>query len=197
RLFQSYFKGCQVICLLLNQAMAFLLNYFKEHPFMVITSCCQMAKVQEKLQKFILGGQYDIKANPSFSLEMVSIAKDLAPVFYGMNWAFLEATDDYKFVTSDNPLFYVDLAHDPRSLYGVGLSNKNIEVTFPISQDLMFFGTWQKFEGYKKLNNKFVKEMNRRTISSALRFVFASQCSDKLNRLVQKYKDSTPRMKVS
>ncbi|GFP32830.1 hypothetical protein HKBW3S42_01137 [Candidatus Hakubella thermalkaliphila] len=151
---------------------------------------------KKELQKFILDGQYDIKVNPQFSLGMVTLAKDLAPIFYHMNWAFLEATDDYKFVTSDNPLFYFDPTHDARSFYGVGLLNKNIEVTFPLSKDLMFLGTWEKFDGYKQLNNRLVKEVNRGTVISALRFVFSSQYSDGLNRLVQKYKDSAPTMKL-
>lgn len=149
----------------------------------------------EELQKFILdGNKWDVKVNPQFSLSMIGLlAKDIASIFYKMNWSFLEATDNFKFVTSDNPLFYFDPTHNPRSLHGVGLANKNIEVTLPISRDLAFLGKWEKSEGYKKLNNDLVKKINRRTIISDSRFVFASQYSDGLNRLVQKYKDSTPR----
>ena len=151
----------------------------------------------EDLQRFILSGQYDIKLDPQFSLRAISIAVDIIPLFYKMSWSFLEATKDYKFVTSDNPIFYIDPTHNPKSFYGIGLANRNIELTFPVSKDLMFLGTWSKeIEGYKILNNKFVKELNRRTISSALRFVFSSQYSKELNRLVQKYKDSSPRMIV-
>jgi len=151
----------------------------------------------EKLRKFMLEGQYDIKTDPQFSLGMIPIlAKDLIPIFLWMNWAFLEATDDYKFMTSDNPLSYFDPTHNPRSFYGVGLLNRNIEITFPISKGLIFLGTWKKIEGYKKLKSKLVKEMNRRTFISALRFVFASQNSDRLNRFVQKYKNSAPKIKV-
>ena len=149
----------------------------------------------EELQKFILdGNKWGVKVNPQFSLSMIgSLVKNIAPLFYKMNWSFLEATNDFKFLTSDNPLFYFDPTHDPRSFYGVGLANKNIEVTFPISKDLTFLGKWKQSDGYKKLNNNLVKKINRRTIISASRFVFASQYSHGLNRLVQKYKDSAPR----
>jgi len=151
----------------------------------------------EDFQKFVLDGEYDVKVNSQFSLGMVTpSAKEFAPIFYRMNWAFLEATHDYKFVGSDNPLFFIDPTHDPRSFYGVGLLNKNVEVSFPISKDLMFLGTWQKLEGYKHCDNRLVKEMNRRTVISALRFVFSSQYSDGLHRLVQKHKDSAPRLEV-
>lgn len=150
----------------------------------------------EKLRKFMLNGQYDITVDPQFSLGMAAMAKHLTPVLFSTNWTFWEATDDYKFVTSDNPLSYLDPTHDPRSFYGVGLLNENIEITFPISKDLMFVGIWKKLEGYKKANNKLVKGLNQRTVISALRFVFAPQYSDGLCRFVQKYKDSSPRIKV-
>lgn len=149
----------------------------------------------EKLRKFVLEGQYDVKIDSQFSLAMILTAIDLAPIFYGMNWTFLEATEDYKFVTSDNPLSCFDPTYDPKS-FDMGLLNRNIEITFPISKDLMFLGTWKQSEGYKKLNNKLVKDMNHRTVISALRFVFASEHSDTLNRFVQKYKDRAPRIEV-
>lgn len=148
----------------------------------------------EELRKFMLNGEYDVKVDSQFSLFMIGLAEELAPVFFEMSWAFLEATNDYKFVTCDNPLFYYDPTHDPKSLFGVGLLNKNIEVTFPISRDLIFLGTWGKLQGYKKLNNNIVKKFTHRTIISALRFVFASQNSEQLNKIVQKYKGSSPRM---
>lgn len=151
----------------------------------------------EEFRKFIVEGQYDIRATPQFSLGMVALmARGFAPIFSKIKWAFLEATGDYKFLTSDNPLSYFDPTHDPKSFFGVGLLNKNVEVTFPISKDLMFLGMWKNFEGDKRLSNESVKKMNRRTVISTLRFVFASQYSDELNRLVQKYRDSAPRTRV-
>ena len=151
----------------------------------------------EEFRKFMLEGRYDITTDPQFSLRMIpTMAKSLAPIFFKMKWAFLEATGDYKFVTSDNPLSYFDPTHDPKSFFGVGLLNKNVEITFPISKDLMFLGMWKNFEGDKRLSNKCIRDMNRRTVISALRFVFASQYSDGLNRLVQKHKESVPRTRV-
>lgn len=149
----------------------------------------------EELQDFILSGEFDIVVKPQFSLGMLDLVKHFAPIFHAMNWAFWEASD-YMFVTSDTPLFYDDPTHDPGSVYGVGLLSKNIEVTFPISKDLMLFATWNGPEGYIKVNNKKVKEFNRRMVISALRFVFAPLHSQDLNRTVQKYKDSSPMIKI-
>lgn len=148
----------------------------------------------EELQEFARAGKYDIKVNPEFILERIGkYTIKFAPIFYEMKWKFFIATDDYKFVTSDNPLHYCDLTQDRR----VGLLNKNVEVTFPVSKDLAFFGSWQNIkEGYEKADNNLVKEVNLRTVISALRFVYSSKKSDKVNRFVQKYKDTAPRIKV-
>lgn len=152
----------------------------------------------EEFQKFILNGRYGIKVNPQFGLGALALIKDIAPIFYRMKWTFLTATDDYKFVTSDNPVSWDVPIHDPTSFYGISLLDKNLELTFPISKDLAFFGTRLHIkEGYFRANNKLIKETNRRTVISALRFVYSSQKSEGLNRLVQKYKDSAPKMKVS
>ena len=152
----------------------------------------------EEFRKFVAEGQYDIRATPQFGLGMAAeMAISLAPIFFEMNWTFLETTGDHKFVTSDNPVSYIDPAHDPKSFYGVGLLNKDIEVTFPISRDLMLLGMRKNFKGDKIVTNEIVRDRNRRTVVSALRFIFASQYSNGLSRLVQKHKDSAPRMKVN
>lgn len=150
----------------------------------------------DDLRKFILEGKYNVHVDPQHSLPLLILAGNLAPIFCDMKWAFFKATDNDKFVTSDNPLFRVDPTYQEGLLSGMGLLNKNIEVTLPISKDLTFLGTWGKSEGYYQADNDFIKEVNRRTIISALRFVFASQNSNELNKLVQKYKNNAPKMKV-
>jgi len=150
----------------------------------------------EDLRKFIIDDEYNIEIKPYFSLGFVRLANDFAPIFFNMKWAFYRATDDYKFVTSDSPLFFTDPTHDPNSFYGVGLANKNVEITFPISKDLSLVATWKGIEGYVQCKNRQVKEITRRTVLSAARFVYASRKSEVLNRLVQKYKGIAPRIEV-
>lgn len=151
----------------------------------------------EELRKWVLEGEYDIKANPEFALGMaLSTTREVFSVFLGMKWTFVKATDEYKFLTGDNPLFYCDPTHDPNSFYGVGLLNKNVEVTFPISKDLALFASWKGKEGYIQAKNKLVKDINRRTVLAALRFVFSSERSDGINKLVQKHKNSSPGIRV-
>ncbi|MEK6691067.1 MAG: DUF4238 domain-containing protein [Nitrospirota bacterium] len=152
----------------------------------------------EELRQFALKGEYDIKISPQFSLALIlGQFESLHEIFFNMRWAFLKATEEYKFLSGDNPLFYNDPTHDPTSFYGVGLANKNIEVTFPVSKDIAAYGSWKGPEGYIQAKNNTVRTINRRTVSAALKFVFSSEKSDTLKRFVTKYKGSSPKLLIS
>jgi hypothetical protein len=148
----------------------------------------------EELRQYVLEGDYDIKVtNPDYSLSfMIENAQSVAPVFNAMKWAFFETSDDKYFLTSDNPLYYMDPTYKPGSFYGVGLMNRKLEVTFPLSKNLMLLATWEGPEGYKVTTSKTRDMFNMRTIASAQNFVFAPENSIKLCTLVQKYKGSSP-----
>jgi len=148
----------------------------------------------EDFIKAIMSKEIDVKTSPEFSLGMMGIAKELAPIFYRMRWAFLRATDEYRYVTSDNPLYFFDPTNSQKSFNGVGLLNENIEVCFPISSEIMLLGNWKNYRGYFQLKNKHVREINRRTVIFALRFVFSSRKSSGISTLVKKYKDSHPKI---
>ena len=114
-----------------------------------------------------------------------------------MNWLFVVASGRYRFVTSDNPLVYVDPTLDPRSPHGVGLLAKSIEVTCPVSRDLALVAGWKPFPTlYQKVAEPWVKGVNLRTITGATRVVYTSQRSDGLNSLVQKHRGSGPQVEV-
>jgi len=150
----------------------------------------------EDLQKFILEGKYKIRVDPQFSLYMMTLINDFGPIFHEMNWTIF-TSDDYRFITSDNPLFYDDPSHDPQSPFGVGLLNKNLRLTFPVTKELALLATWSKGKcRYSKVPNKLVRSINRRTIHSAFKFIFSSEKSDDLNNLAQKYKESSPKLKL-
>ena len=151
----------------------------------------------EELRQFALSGQYDIKVNPELSLKIfLENAFDLGRIFNAMTWTFVEATDDYKFVTSDNPLHYYNSNQKPNSFYGRGLLMNDAEVTFPITRDLGLLATWGRLKGGYWKSKKVVKAMSRMIIINAERFVYAPVKSDDLCSLVQKHKDSSPKIQV-
>ena len=83
----------------------------------------------------------------------------------GMIWRFLTFDAKPAFLTSDNPVFYFT---------SIGISKPDSEVSFPISSYVILWATWQTDlpEGYITVTNQAVKEMNRRTVGNALRYVF-------------------------
>ena len=141
---------------------------------------------------------YDIHVKPHVSLSMIFLGLELATIFNNMTWVFIKATDRFKLLTSDNPLYYDDPTHNHNVFFGVSLTDKNVEVGFPISSEVAFTGTWKKDlrEGFIQGNHELIKNINRRTVASALRYIYSSERTDGIARLVQKYKNSAPTMKI-
>lgn len=153
--------------------------------------------LEESRQWMVNPDNYTVDVDSQYATGVaLSLLEGFAKVLFQMKWAFLKAADDYKFLTGDNPLSYIDPTHNPRSFYGVGIANKNIEITLPLSKELAAFGSWKHREGYLQANNQNVKHVNRMTVIASKRFVFAHIQSEDIDRFVKKYKGSHPVMKV-
>lgn len=152
----------------------------------------------DTLRELFLQDNWKVKVDPQISLQMIpEIAESIARIFYDMNWCFLRAPGNHKFITSDNPVFHLDPKRPLGLLHGMGILDRNIEVTFPVSRDQVFLGTWNGSKGYGTIDSPGVKAINRRMVIMALRFVFASQYSKGLCSLVQKHKNVGMRLRVS
>jgi hypothetical protein len=140
---------------------------------------------------------YEVVVNKQHAIAMaLALLEDLAKVFYQMKWTFFKATEDYKYMTGDNPLQYFDPTHDPNSPFGVGLANKNIQVSLPLSKEMCAFGTWEEKEGYFQANNRLVKNFNKMTVAASVKFTFADSKSSKIDRFVKGYRGSHPAIVV-
>jgi len=141
---------------------------------------------------------YTVEVDQQYAVGMaLSLMDRFVPIFFDMKWAFLKASGDFNFMTGDNPLYYADPTHDPRSPYGVGLFNRKIQVTLPLSKDVCAFGTWEGDEGYIDVGSQQVKSANRRAVIASVRFVFSDNKSEITDRFVKKYKGSHPVIKVN
>ena len=90
-----------------------------------------------------------------------------APLIFEMRWTFLIRPEGAEpFVTSDSPCTLDNPSLPPRSIYGPGLGQKNIEVCMPLSPDLALMCGWlfDKDWGYVPGTVKEVNEINRRVM---------------------------------
>ena len=97
-----------------------------------------------------------------------------------MTWRFLVSKTS-GFLTGDNPIFY------PKD---IGLKDIAAELSFPISKDVALLATWAADKDCQFLPAKknAIKEINRRTVSFALKYVFYHRCEQWIINLVNKGK---------
>jgi len=151
----------------------------------------------EELRHFILEGEYELTARPELYLKMfIAHGIEFGRIIEKMKWVFVRSTARFKFLTSDTPFFFCDPSD--QSFFRGGLLGKNVEVSFPISKELALVATWSDTvpEGYFTGNHELVKSINRRSVLAAHRFVYASEKSAALLRLVRKFANTRPSLTV-
>jgi len=98
---------------------------------------------------------------------MSPVIKSVTPILLKMDMAILCSNNDQKFITSDNPCIWYDpeAYKNPPLFRSVGLINKFIEITIPISPDQCLLFNWQKIGGYLAIDSEGVIRMNQRQIA--------------------------------
>lgn len=108
--------------------------------------------------------------NNAHRINIVQLLPDLTKVLTQMSVAFLCADrHSARFVTSDDPcnLFNPDLQW--QRFYGPGLGQKNVQLTLPLSPNIMMCMSWTNFRGYIAWDTKHVDEANRMVIGHCYR----------------------------
>jgi hypothetical protein len=102
-----------------------------------------------------------------------------AELVLNMHWHIFPAPPGMFFVTCDTPVHLFDC-------YGVGTPKS--ELTFTISKDLALIGEHQKSWGttFEKPHAQFAKEINRRILSLAERFVYSPKKASWIEIVAQK-----------
>lgn len=118
-------------------------------------------KKSEELRKF--------KAN-THKLAVVQLLPDITELLFKMSAAFLCAKGGAKFITSDDPcnLFNPDLQW--QRFYGPGLEQKNIQITLPLSPDIMLCMSWSNLRGYIAWEKNQVEEANRMLVGHCYKY---------------------------
>lgn len=91
-----------------------------------------------------------------------------------MSVAFLIAPKGVKFLTSDDPcnLFNPDLQW--QKFYGAGLGQKNIQVTLPLSPEILLCMSWSNLRGYIKWDKSWSDEANRMIVGKCYKYFISN-----------------------
>lgn len=146
----------------------------------------------ENLRQFILGDGYELTVNSSAALGLSLSAIDIATkCLLRMEWLFLRGRGRFRIITCDNPVFYCDPTIPPNSWRGVGLMNPNVEVSFPLSPDVVAFGSYhRKRRMTMDIEPEVVRRFNQHTVDSAFRHIFACEDSAALQNFIRRNNDS-------
>lgn len=111
---------------------------------------------------------------------MMQGLQEITELLARMSLAFLCAEGGSKFVTSDNPCNLFNPELQWQQIYGPGLTQKHVEVTLPLSPNIMLHMSWQQMRGYARYAKEHVEEANRMKIGHCHQY-FVS-CSPKTRR---------------
>jgi hypothetical protein len=104
---------------------------------------------------------------------------NIVNVLNKMTWHFLTCDNFPAFLTCDNPVFYFQW---------LGIGKPESEVTFPISSNIVLWATWRKDlkQWYSQIKSQAIREINRRTVSNAMRFVYHEKDEYWIPKLINK-----------
>lgn len=118
-------------------------------------------KESERLKKF---------KRDTHKLGVVQLLPDITELLIKMSVAFLCAEGGARFLTSDDPcnLFNPDLQW--QKFYGPGLAQSNVQVTLPLSPDIMLCMSWSNLRGYIQWEKSRVEEANRMVVNHCYQY---------------------------
>lgn len=93
-----------------------------------------------------------------------------APIIYDMMMNYMvRPKGSEPFVTSDSPAVLVNPDLPPKSFYGPGLAQNSVEISLPLSPDLVILAGWKMHQDgvYIPVDSSSVDEINRRTMRAA------------------------------
>ncbi len=130
---------------------------------------------------------------PQVTMMSLVALPDAANFIQNMNWCLLESSAENYFILSDNPCSMIDPDFDKHS-YGVGLANKNIEISLPIGKNYCLIASWNDIPSTMKATPRLVKAINQRTAMFGDRFFVHPLETKKVMNLLKPYSDVLPKM---
>ncbi len=116
----------------------------------------------------------------------VGLSSESIDLLSQLNYQIYYTEKPDAFVTSDNPVALHHPNYDKIRPYGVGLAIKGVEVTLPLSSNILIAAGFHLETGLYLANHAQVIEFNRRTIIMGENYVFSNEISDELKKQIEK-----------
>ena len=136
--------------------------------------------------------QYDVENIPAdFKKELLQrqwMSRRVVELLCLMTWRIIESASPNSFLTSDNPVYYFEW---------LGFGDPAVEVSVPLSSSVSLHASYRgaPLETlFIQANPSMVKEINRRTVSGAERFLFFHQDAEWVGKLAKKSRLSLNRI---
>ncbi len=130
--------------------------------------------IVEARQDIVLGN-VKAKALPVVSLApILSMGWEITQQIARMHWTFLQAPTGVHFLTSDNPVFWIDPTSTPQPYSANGLLMENVILFFPVCPFLCLLATWQRLPAAATLESQDVSMVNEQVVTWAHKAVFSS-----------------------
>jgi hypothetical protein len=165
-------------------------------------------KLPKVIEELYEQGEIKIDIEQFVSLEpMINMASEGASRLFEKVWHFAAPASGMTFVTSDNPVYF-QAPEEYREQVGpyLGPMHPLSEVTVPLRKDLLLiFSPSVKLTPSQfklldctsvQLDKADTKNMNKRTTLAAAQYVYSSEKSEALARMVSKFKGSSQRVVV-
>ncbi len=148
----------------------------------------------DQIRKEILNDKHPMEIHSNFILNHIyKLGFDIAKLLVGMRWLLIRAPNNSFFLTSDNPV----VVFNPNFLgcWTAELAMKDTEFFIPISKEMGLLIVQSREEKLEsqivETNQHFVNEQNNRIIFMASKFIYASQKSDKIIKMIQNVNSKT------
>jgi len=143
-------------------------------------------QMQDSLRNF--EKRFYIKMNKKKALSFSILhALEIYPYLLKMNWCLCSAPHGSFFLTSDMPINVFAWTGRNRAIFGGGVALESAEVAFPICPDICLLLDHQHTQKHRRVSKKVVKEINRRTVWMAERFVISPFNTKYVGQLVTRF----------
>lgn len=156
-------------------------------------------EARENLRQVQLNpGSMRASVRAEISLLGMKLHDELAPLFWKMRWTIVTVTAPNYLITSDSPVVKM-VPTDLQRPFGGGFTDKNAEVSFPLSRQKCLVMRWHPDAPatFTLSDPMFVAELNTLRALYAERFLFADRNDSAITELGQQYAQPAPGLVIS